>query len=62
MKSRDVIKLIEAADWVQVRVRGSHHQFKHPTNPGVVTVPHPERDLAIGTLLSIERVSGVKLR
>jgi predicted RNA binding protein YcfA (HicA-like mRNA interferase family) len=61
MKSRDVIKLIEAAGWFEVRVSGSHHQFKHATLRGVVTVPHPEKDLPKGTLRSIERQSGVKL-
>jgi predicted RNA binding protein YcfA (HicA-like mRNA interferase family) len=30
--------------------------------PGRVTVPHPVRDLKIGTVKSIERQSGVKLR
>jgi predicted RNA binding protein YcfA (HicA-like mRNA interferase family) len=43
-------------------VTGSHHHFTHPTRPGVVTVPHPVKDLKIGTLKSIERQSGVKLR
>jgi len=42
-------------------VRGSHHQFRHPTKPGLVTVPHPEADLPRGTLRSIERQSGLKL-
>jgi predicted RNA binding protein YcfA (HicA-like mRNA interferase family) len=61
MRSRDVIKKITAAGWQGVRVKGSHHQFKHPTRRGIVTVPHPERDLPKGTLRSIERQSGVKL-
>jgi len=38
MKVRDVIKLIQAEGWVQIRTRGSHRQFKHPTKPGKVTV------------------------
>jgi predicted RNA binding protein YcfA (HicA-like mRNA interferase family) len=61
MKSKDVIKKIEAAGWAEVRVKGSHHHFKHPTLPGLVTVPHPEKDLPIGTLKSIEKQSGVQL-
>jgi predicted RNA binding protein YcfA (HicA-like mRNA interferase family) len=59
--SRTVIAKIEAAGWREVRQKGSHKQFKHPTLPGLVTVPHPKRDLPIGTLRSIERVSGVVL-
>ena len=40
----------------------SHRQFRHPTKAGTVTVPHPKADMAIGTIKSIERQSGVKLR
>ncbi len=62
MKSADVIAVIEAAGWRLRRVTGSHHHFIHPTKPGLVTVPHPVRDLKIGTLKSIEKQAGVKLR
>ncbi len=60
MKSRDVIKRLQKAGWVEVRQEGSHKQFKHPDRPGLVTVPHPKRDLKIGTLRSIEKQSGLK--
>jgi hypothetical protein len=40
----------------------SHHHFRHPTRPGTVTIPHPKKDFAPGTLRSIARQSGVKLR
>ncbi|MFD2206625.1 type II toxin-antitoxin system HicA family toxin [Kiloniella antarctica] len=62
MRSRDVIKKIEAGGWYLVATKGSHHQFKHPTLPGRVTIPHPKKELATGTLKSIEKQSGVKLR
>ena len=62
MNSRDVISALEADGWVEVARRGSHAQFKHPTKPGRVTVPHPKRDLPLGTLRSIERQSGLILR
>lgn len=42
-------------------MKGSHHHFKHPTR-GSVTVPHPKKDIPIGTLVSIERQAGIKLR
>jgi predicted RNA binding protein YcfA (HicA-like mRNA interferase family) len=45
-----------------VTQKGSHVQFRHPTKTGRVTVPHPERDIPIGTLKSIEKQSGLKLR
>lgn len=62
MNSRDIISALEADGWVQVAQKGSHKQFKHPTKAGRVTVPHPVKDMPIGTLVSIERQSGVKLR
>ena len=62
IKSRDVIKAIEAEGWRLIRTVGSHHHFRHPDRPGLVTVPHPSADLGLGTLKSIERQSGVKLR
>ncbi len=62
MNSRDIVAAIEAAGWAHVATKGDHWQFKHPTLPGRVTVPHPKRDLPIGTLRSIEKQSGVKLR
>ena len=62
MNSREVIAALEANGWVEVARRGSHAQFKHPTKAGRVTVPHPKRDLPLGTLRSIERQAGLRLR
>jgi predicted RNA binding protein YcfA (HicA-like mRNA interferase family) len=60
--SAEIIRKIESAGWRLVATKGSHLQFKHPSRPGRTTVPHPRRDLPLGTLRSIERQSGVKLR
>ena len=62
MNSREIIAVLAKAGWVEVGQKGSHLQFKHPEKPGRVTVPHPSRDIPIGTLRSIERQSGLKLR
>jgi predicted RNA binding protein YcfA (HicA-like mRNA interferase family) len=62
MDGRDIITALKADGWAEVARRGSHAQFKHPTKPGRVTVPHPKRDIPIGTLRSIERQSGLTLR
>ncbi|MDO9795041.1 type II toxin-antitoxin system HicA family toxin, partial [Glaesserella parasuis] len=43
-----------------VATSGSHHQFKHPTKQGRVTVPHPKKDLKKGTELSILKQAGLK--
>ncbi|QPL37239.1 MULTISPECIES: type II toxin-antitoxin system HicA family toxin [unclassified Thalassospira] len=62
MDSKSIIKALEADGWFLVNVKGSHHQFKHPSKPGRTTVLHPKKDIRIGTLRSIEKQSGVKLR
>ncbi|MEI2556502.1 type II toxin-antitoxin system HicA family toxin [Acinetobacter pittii] len=59
MKSLDLIKRIEADGWYEVRVTGSHHHFKHPTKKGLVTVPHPKKDLPNGTVKSILKQAGL---
>jgi len=58
MNSRLVIKKLEQEGWILSRVRGSHHQFKHPTRPGLITVKHPDKDIPIGTLRSIHKQAG----
>ena len=60
--STEVIRELRRDGWVEVRVRGSHHHFTHPTKPGIVTVPHPKKDIPVGTLASIGRQAGFKLR
>jgi len=62
MNSREIIRAVEAAGWRLIRVRGSHHHYRHPTRPGIVTVPHPKKALPKGTLRSIERQAGIRLR
>jgi predicted RNA binding protein YcfA (HicA-like mRNA interferase family) len=62
MHSRDVLTAPRADGWEQVAQRGSHVHLKHPVQGGRVTVPHPHRDLPIGTLKSIERQAQIKLR
>ena len=62
MHSREVIRRLQAEGWRLKKAKGSHHHFVHATREGKITVPHPEKDLPIGTLKSIEKQSGVKLR
>jgi predicted RNA binding protein YcfA (HicA-like mRNA interferase family) len=62
MNSRDIIKLLQKDGWYEVNQVGSHKQFKHPTKKGRVTVVHPSRDIPIGTLKSIEKQAGIKMK
>jgi len=54
MKVREVIKLIEADGWYQLKTVGSHRQYKHEMKSGRVTVSgHPNDDVHPKTLASI---------
>jgi predicted RNA binding protein YcfA (HicA-like mRNA interferase family) len=61
VNSRDVLRALAAAGWREVARKGSHVQLKHPNHKGRVTVPHPNKDLPVGTVKSIERQAGISL-
>lgn len=58
MNSRDLIRRLLAEGWELARTKGSHQQYRHPSKPGLVTVPPPKRDLPIGTVRSIAKQAG----
>lgn len=60
--SREVIWALETDGWFLARTSGSHHQYKHPTKPGTVTVKHPDKTIPRKTLDSIKRQSGLRFR
>ena len=62
MNSRDIIAALLKDGWFQVAQKGSHVQFKHQAKTGRVTVPHPRKDVPLGTLRSIEVQAKLKLR
>jgi predicted RNA binding protein YcfA (HicA-like mRNA interferase family) len=59
VKVRDIVKLIEEDGWYWVRTKGSHHQYKHQTKPGLVP-GGPGDDVALGTLNNILKQAGLK--
>ncbi|UCZ75810.1 type II toxin-antitoxin system HicA family toxin [Dickeya zeae] len=59
MDSRTLIAEIKADGWELVRINGSHHHFIHPAKPGLVTIPHPKKDLPPGTVKSIRKQAGI---
>jgi predicted RNA binding protein YcfA (HicA-like mRNA interferase family) len=62
MSSRDVVRKLLQDGWFEVAQAGRHKQFKHATKAGRVTVPHPKKDIPLGTLKSIEKQAGIKLQ
>jgi predicted RNA binding protein YcfA (HicA-like mRNA interferase family) len=61
MKVKELIELLEADGWFQVRMKGSNRQFHHPTKKGTVTVAgKPSIDIPPGTLNSALKQAGLK--
>ena len=58
MTSREIVKKLKAAGWFLFHIRGDHHQFKHKTKSGKVTVIHPVKDIPIDVLKSIFEQAG----
>ena len=54
--SRDIVRRLKAEGFELVSVKGSHHKFRK--GEIVVVVPHPKKDLPIGTARSIARQVG----
>jgi predicted RNA binding protein YcfA (HicA-like mRNA interferase family) len=54
-----LIKALQEAGWVLDRVTGSHHIFTHRYSPYTIPVPHPKKDLPLGTVRSIRKRAGL---
>ena len=62
MKAKEVIQRLKADGWFELTGKPTgHKQFKHPSKPGKVTVAMHSGDIALPTLKSIEKQSGVKM-
>lgn len=60
--SKEIIRIIIEDGWYPYgKATGSHHAFKHTYKTGKVIVPHPKKDLPIGTIKSIEKQAKIKL-
>ena len=54
--SRKIVRRLIADGFVLVSSKGSHHKFRRGTQ--TVIVPHPKRDLPLGTARNIARMAG----
>lgn len=60
LSGREACRILQEHGFLEVRRRGSHIVMQRRTDTDSVTVPVPDhRELAIGTLLSIIRQSGI---
>ena len=62
MKSKELISLLLREGWTLRGVRGSHHVYVHPNQPGHISVPLGNKDLGIGLLEKLLKQSGLKDR
>lgn len=63
MNFKKIEKIILADGWVLVRVCGSHYQFKKPGVEKNVVIPnHGNKDISIGVLKNLEKITGLSLR
>ena len=61
MKVTELLGLIESDGWFEVRQKGSHRQFHHPSKSGTVTIAgKPSIDVPPGTLNSVLKQAGLK--
>lgn len=60
MSSRELKKLLKKNGWELVRIHGSHHTYKHVDSAEIITIIHPTRDYAVGTLDKILKQMGLK--
>lgn len=56
--SLEVIRILEAHGFSFVSQRGSHAKYRHASGR-IAIIPHPKKELPIGTTRSIIRQSGL---
>lgn len=54
--SRNIVKRLKADGFELVAIAGSHHKFRKDGK--TVIVPHPKKDLPVGTARSIAKMAG----
>ena len=59
--SLEILAILRADGWFLHKSEGSHHQFKHPTKRGKVTVKHPDKNVPIKTFRSILKQAGLDM-
>ena len=54
--SRKIIKRLKEEGYVLISIRGSHHKFRKGNS--TLIIPHPRKDLPLGTARSIAQDAG----
>jgi predicted RNA binding protein YcfA (HicA-like mRNA interferase family) len=61
LRPREVISILEALGFAEVRQRGSHKQFRHPDGRGTTVPMHAGRDISPILLRQIAKDIGLTL-
>lgn len=56
--SRAIIRRLTDGGFILVSTRGSHHKYRHIGSGRTVILPHPRKDIPVGTVRSIYRQAG----
>lgn len=60
VSGKRMCRVLEEHGWVLTRINGSHHVYRHATEPRIVVVPvHGNHDLKPGTQRGIMRDAGL---
>jgi predicted RNA binding protein YcfA (HicA-like mRNA interferase family) len=59
LEPHEVVTILEALGFIQVRQRGAHKQFRHPDGRGTTVPFHKGRDIAPPLLRKIARDIGM---
>jgi len=60
MKFQEIERIILNDGWNLKTVKGSHHQYVHPSKPGKVTIPYHTGDIVPVIIKSILKQAGLK--
>ena len=61
LKPREIVSILEALGFAEVRQRGSHKRFRHPDGRGTTVPMHQGRDVSPILLRQIARDIGLSI-
>lgn len=56
--SRRILARLKREGRVLEKAEGSHHKMREPASRRIIIVPHPKKDLPVGTARNIARSAG----
>ena len=56
--SRKILARLKSEGWLVVNIEGSHHKLRHAVSGKTTIVPHPKKDLPVGTARNIAKHAG----